>query len=112
MTAKTTTKTTKPDMPKVVDVEEMPKPKRGRQSTIDLSPFVDLISDFDKHAIEDVDDKKKREKFSRYLRAAAKQAGLEVETTYQESESRLYFRGWPQGEAPARGRRSKSTRNE
>lgn len=97
-------------LPQIDDAEEMPKPKRGRQSSIDLAPFIDKLQDLNAHSIRGVDATAKRDKWARHLRQAAKQAGLEVETTWDRNDKRLYFRGWKTGSAPARGRRTTASR--
>lgn len=92
-------------LPEVDDLEEMPRPKRGRQG-IDTTPFEKLIGDFKPHALKNIKDKNSKERWARKLRLAADRMGLEVETTYVPTENTLAFKGYPIGEAPARGRRT------
>jgi hypothetical protein len=96
-------------MPKIVDVKEMPRPRRGRRG-IDLSALEELLQDKNPHSFEGITDRNEREKWARRVREAAAHIGLEASTTYVEDEGRLYFQGYDLGTAPARGRRSASTR--
>ena len=95
----------------IVTVDEMPSNHRGK-AIKDLSEFETFLTDNAAHAIEGVKDRNEREKFARVLRAAAAQIGCEVSTAYVEDEKRMYFRGYPEGTAPARGRRSVASRAE
>lgn len=97
-------------MPKISSVKEMPTPKRGRRG-IDLSALEDLLKDKKPHAFEKIADRNERERWARRVRDAAKNVGMEASTTYDEGEQRLYFQGFDEGKAPARGRRSSATRS-
>jgi hypothetical protein len=109
------TATAAEQFPDIKDVAEMPRPRRGRKG-MDLEVFIDKLNDFKPHTIQlpELNDekanKKSRERWARRLRAAGKQSGVEVETTFIPEENSLYFRGWKEGKAPARGRRSIETR--
>jgi hypothetical protein len=95
--------------PQIATVKEMPRPRRGRRG-IDTSYLEELLQEGKPHAFENVEDRNQRERYARQVRAAAKKIGLEASTTYVEEEQRLYFQGFANGEAPARGRRSAATR--
>jgi len=97
------------EVPKIIEVEEAPTPRRGRTGA-DVSGYYEKLRDNEWHAIVDIPDVNKKEVYARQLRRAASQIDMEVATTFSEEESRLYFRGFPLGEAPPRGRRSKKTR--
>ena len=105
----TATATVEKESPQIEDVKEMPKVRRGR-TAMDLSVFEDYLKDYQPHAIKGVESATDKSKWGARLRKVASDLGIEVETTWSKNDSALYFRGWPQGEAPARGRRSKATR--
>lgn len=98
---------TKKAAPKFASADSMPPPRRGRRAT-DTTEFEELIGDLKPHALLNVEDKNTKERWSRTLRNAAKKIDMEVETAYEPDEQRLYFRGYPIGKAPARGRRTQS----
>lgn len=97
------------EIPEIISVDEAPTPRRGRTGA-DVSGYYKFLKDQEWHAIQDVPDASKKEAFARQLRRAASRIDMEVSTTFVQEEERLYFRGYPQGEAPPRGRRSKDTR--
>lgn len=111
------TKTAEGFVPTIKDAKEMPRPRRGRKG-MDLTPFIEKLSDNSPHTMDlpdlgdDDENKKERDKWARRLRAAGERAGVEVETAFIPEENALYFRGWEHGNAPARGRRSSTTRKE
>lgn len=96
-------------LPKIVELDEMPRSRRGRSSA-DLTELENLVKDLKPHAILDIDSRETSEKWARKIRAAAKNVDLEVSTSFQEAKQQLAFQGFPEGEAPARGRRSAATR--
>jgi len=105
----TATATAEKETPQIEDVQEMPKVRRGR-SSMDLTIFEQYLKDQQPHAIKGVESATDRSKWGARLRKVASDLGIEVETTWSKTDEALYFRGWPEGEAPARGRRSKDTR--
>jgi len=85
---------------------EMPKPRRGRKS-IDLTPLTEKIADLQLHFVEDITDKAEKDKWSRLLRSAADRGNLSISVIDDRENNRVWFQGYPKGQAPARGRRKK-----
>lgn len=96
-------------LPTVKDIDEMPKSRRGRSSE-DLSAIETLLKDLKPHAFLEIEDRESSEYWARKIRRAASNINLEVSTSYNEPEKALAFQGFPEGEAPARGRRSAASR--
>lgn len=96
-------------LPKIEDGDAMPKARRGRVG-MDLTPIVEKLKDLKPHAFAGIGDAKAKEKWARKAREAAEKAGLDVRTTYDPSSQKLWFQGFPRGEAPAQGRKKGSTR--
>lgn len=96
-------------LPEVKQLDEMPKSRRGRSSE-DLSAIEDLLKDLKPHAFLEIEDRETSDYWARKIRRAATNINMEVSTSYNESEKALAFQGFPEGEAPARGRRSAATR--
>ena len=83
---------------------EMPEPKRGR-SSLDYTPLIEKLKDFQPHTISNIEDVKVKNRYARWLREAANQAGMDVSEVWRPDLNTLYFRGYKKGEAPPRGRR-------